>query len=79
MRAVPTGARHTRAVEFTGFVSSRLSPVEREALADAVDQVNDFLLGELVELYGKKAGPAAMRMFSSLFLRDRHVASTISH
>jgi hypothetical protein len=36
-------------VEFTGFVSRRLSPVEREALADAVDQVNDFLLSELVE------------------------------
>lgn len=41
-------------------------------LSDAVDQVNDFLLGELVELYDKTAGPAAMRMFSSLFLPSRH-------
>jgi hypothetical protein len=52
-------------VEFTGFVSSRLSPVEREALSNAVEQVNDFLLSELVELYNETAGPAAMRMFSS--------------
>ncbi len=74
MRAAPTGVRHTRAVEFTGFVSSRLSPVEREALSNAVEQVNDFLLSELVELYNETAGPAAMRMFSSLFLPDRHVA-----
>jgi len=59
-------------VEFTGFVSSRLSPVEREALSNAVEQVDDFLLGELVELYNETAGPAAMRMFSSLFLPDRH-------
>lgn len=66
--------RHTRAVEFVEFVSSRLSPVECEALSDAVEQVNDFLLGELVELYDETAGPAAMRMFSSLFLPDRHVA-----
>ena len=62
------------AVEFTGFVSSRLSPVEREALSSAVEQVNDFLLSELVELYNETARPAAMRMFSSLFLPDRHVA-----
>lgn len=34
--------------------------------------MNDFLLGELVELYDETAGSAAMRMFSSIFLPDRH-------
>lgn len=37
--------RHTRAVGFAEFVSSRLSPVEREALSDAVEQMKRFPAG----------------------------------
>ena len=36
-------------------------------LSDAVDQVGDFLVGELVELHDETVGRAAIRMFNSLF------------
>lgn len=64
--------RDTDAVEFTDTVSRRLSLGEREALSPAVEQVNDFLLSEIVELYDDAESVAVTRMFSGLFLPNRH-------
>jgi hypothetical protein len=60
-------------MEFTDRIRSTLSPAERQALSDAVEQVDDFLVAELVELY-HETGPAAVPvMFSDQFLPDRYV------
>lgn len=59
-------------MEFTATVSRRLSLGEREALSHAVEQVNDFLLSEIVELYDDAESVAVTRMFSGLFLPNRH-------
>jgi len=38
-------------MDFVGSISRRLSSAEREALSNAVEQLDDFLLSELVELH----------------------------
>lgn len=65
--------RETSEVEFTDSIRRELSVAERQALSDAVEQVDDFLLAELVEL-SHEAGPAAVpRLFSDHFLPGRYV------
>ncbi|MFN3217675.1 MAG: hypothetical protein ACE367_14365 [Acidimicrobiales bacterium] len=60
-------------MEFADQIRSTLTSTERQALSDAVEQVDDFLLAELVELY-HETGPAAVpQMFSDRFLPARYV------
>ncbi len=65
--------RETSGMEFADRVRRELSAAERRALSDAVEQIDDFLLAELVELY-HEAGPAVVpRPFSDRFLPGRYV------
>lgn len=58
-------------MDFVESISRTLSAAERDALANAVEQVDDFLLSELVELHdGTK--PAGTTMFSDMFLPRRY-------
>ena len=57
-------------MDFVGAISHRMSSAEREALANAVEQVDDFLLSELVKLHDDTK-PARTRMFSCPFLPTR--------
>lgn len=57
-------------MDFVGAISHRMSSAEREALANAVEQVEDFLLSELVKLHDDTE-PARTRMFSCPFLPTR--------
>jgi hypothetical protein len=51
--------RDTCRMEFADRVRSALSSTERQALSDAMAQIDDFLLAALVELY-HETGPAAL-------------------
>lgn len=65
--------RETSGMEFADRIRRELSAAERRALSDAVEQVDDFLLAELVELY-HEVGPAVVpRAFSDRFLPGRYV------
>lgn len=60
-------------MEFADRVRSTLSSLGRQASSDAVEEIDDFLLAEIVELY-HESGPAAVpRMFSDQFLPGRYV------
>jgi hypothetical protein len=58
-------------MDFVESISRRLSSTEQEALANAVEQVDDFLLGELVELHDGTR-PAGTTLFSDAFLPSRY-------
>ena len=65
-------------MEFVEQVRAKLSAAQLRALSDAVGQVDDFLLAEIVTLY-HDSGPAAVaRPFSDLFLPGRYVDFTTS-
>ncbi len=60
-------------MDFVEQVRAKLSAAQLQALSDAVEQVDDFLLAEIVTLY-HDSGPAAVaRPFSDLFLPGRYV------
>lgn len=60
-------------MEFADRIRRELSAAERRALSDAVEQVDDFVLAELVDLY-HEAGPAVVpRPFSDRVLPGRYV------
>lgn len=58
-------------MDFVGSISRRLSSAEREALSNAVEQLDDFLLSELVELHDETK-PKRTRLFSGQFLPGRY-------
>ena len=58
-------------MDFVGSISRRLSSAEREALSNAVEQLDDFLLSELVELHDETK-PKRTRLFSGQFLPSRY-------
>lgn len=60
-------------MEFADRIRRELSAAERRALSDAVEQVDDFLLAELVELYHEVGTAALPRPFSDRFLPGRYV------
>lgn len=60
-------------MEFVEQVRAKLSAAQLQVLSDAVEQVDDFLLAEIVTL-DHDSGPAAVaRPFSDLFLPGRYV------
>ncbi len=63
----------TSGMEFADRIRRELSAVERRALSDAVEQVDDFLLAELVELYHEAGQAVVPRPFTERFLPGRYV------
>lgn len=58
-------------MQFAPDVRGGLNEVELEALSNAVDLVDDYLLGEMASRYSELPGSTTERMFSSMFLPPR--------
>jgi hypothetical protein len=59
------------AMQITPRIAATLSPAEQQAMSDAVDMVEDFLLDELTERRHAD-GTTTSGAFSDRFLPDRH-------